>query len=372
MQNSVKENYLVSGFFAFFLLNSTLTGVGNIGSPNIIFKDAGHDAWISVLIMGLSLHLIILMIYKMLGNPAKDIIDLHQMIFGRFLGNAVSLLLIGYYFMLALYVLRAYMDIIQVWIYPSITTWELAVIFICLIYYLVSGGFRVLTGLALFSVGTAVLLCLLIYFPIKYGNLTYLMPVCNHSVPDLLKSAKASYGIFIGFEALLVYFPFLNSTEKHAKWAHSGLLLTTLLKALLAVSTLLYYSQGLLKQTLYPLLVETKIIEFPIAERIEFIFIFCWLIIIVPSLCIPIWSCTRIMKRVTHLKPRTSLILILVTFFFVVVQFNDRIKVDQLGRYAAEIGFYFVFAYIPLLFILYLIRRKSGGNHHQRLVTGEN
>nr|WP_275691074.1 GerAB/ArcD/ProY family transporter [Paenibacillus aceris] len=353
---------MVSGFFVFFLIFASQSGIGGLGSSNAVFTYSGQDAWISVLILGLSLHLIIWIIYKMLSNPAKDIIDLHQMIFGRFLGNTFSLLIIGYYFTSALYVFRTYIDIVQVWIFPSMRTWELAVLFICLIYYLISGGFRVLTGLALFSTVTAFLLFSLIYFPIKLGNLNYLMPVWNHTVPELLKASKVSYGAFIGFEALLVYFPFIKSVEKQAKWAHLGILINTLQFVALTISSLLYYSQGLLRNTLYPLLGITKIIEFEFVERIELIFIFCWLIMFIPSLCISIWSCTRILKRVTPLKPRASLVWILTIFFIIVVQFNDKFKVDALGKFTINIGIYFVFAYIPLLFILYLIQNKRKAN----------
>ncbi|CAH1202316.1 hypothetical protein PAECIP111891_02140 [Paenibacillus allorhizoplanae] len=358
MQNSVKENYLISGFFVFFLIFATQSGIGGLGSPNIMFKYSGQDAWISVFIMGLGLHLIIWMMFKMLGNPAKDIIDLHQLIFGRFMGNAFSLLMIGYYFISALYVFLTYIDIVQVWVFPTIRTWELAALFICLIYYLVSGGFRVLTGFALFSTITAFLLFPLIYFPIKFGNLNYLMPVWNHSVPELLRASKASYGIFIGFESLLVYFPFIKAVEKQAKWAHLGIVINTLQFVVITISNLLFYSQGLLKNTLYPLLGITKIIQFDYIERIEFIFIFCWLIMFISSLCISIWSCTRILKRVTNLKPRMSLILILTIFFIVVVQFNEKLQIDALGNFTINIGIYFVFTYMPLLFILYLIRNR--------------
>ncbi|MCZ8512745.1 GerAB/ArcD/ProY family transporter [Paenibacillus filicis] len=358
MQSSIKENYLISGFFAFFLIHSTPIGVGPIGSQIFVFKDAGHDAWISVLFMGISLHVILWMMYKMLDNPAKDVIVLHRMIFGKLFGNAVSLLMIGYFFMLALSSLRTYIDVLQVWVFPTVRTWELSFIFLSIMYYIVSGGFRVLTGVAFFAVLISSLIFTLNYFPIKYGNPTYLLPVWNHSLPDLLKTSKAASDLFIGFESLLVFFPFIRPADKHAKWAHLGLLFTTLQVAFITVSALLYYSQGLLQQTLYPILVETKIIQFPFAERFEFLFIFCWFIIIIPSMCISIWSCTRIMKRVMNLKPSTSLPWILITFFIAVLQFNDRIKVDELSRFVAGLGFYFLYGYIPLMFILFLIRSK--------------
>lgn len=355
MQQRVKENYLISGWFAFFLVNA-LAGNGFI--QNILFKDAEQDTWISVLFMGLSLHIIIWMIYKMLGNPSKDVIDLHRMIFGSFLGNAVSLLLIAYFFMLALSVFRSYIDILQIWVFPSLKTWVLAVILIIMIYYLVSGGFRVLTGFAFFAVIMSYILIILNIFPIRYGIFTYLLPVWNHSVHDLFKSFKTSCGMFMGFETMLIYFPFLKSPEKNAKWAHFGLLITTLQYTTIIVTTLMYFSHGLLMHTLYPVLVETKIIEFDFLERIEYIFAVSMLIIIIPMLCISIWSCTRIMKRITQLKPRISLPLILIAFFIVIIQFNDRIKVDELGRFVSEVGFYFLFAYIPSIFIIYMIVTK--------------
>lgn len=348
---------MISGWFAFFLLNAQV-GNGSLVIQNILFKDAEQDAWISVLFMGISLHIIIWMIYKMLGNPSKDVIDLHRMIFGSFLGNAVSFLLIAYFFILALSVFRTYIDVLQVWIFPTLKTWEMAVILIIMIYYLVSGGFRVLTGLAFFAVITSIFLIFFNIFPIRYGIFTYLLPVWNHTVHDLFKSFKTSCGLFIGFEALLVYFPFLKSPAENEKWAHFGLLLTTLQYTTIVVSTLVYFSHGLLMHTLYPVLVETKIIEFDFLERIEYIFAVSLMIVMIPSLCISIWSCSRIMKRITHLNPRISLPLILIVFFIVIIQFNDRIKVDELGRFVTEVGFYFLFAYIPSIFIIYLIVTK--------------
>jgi spore germination protein len=303
-----------------------------------------------------NLHLIIWMIYKMLDYPARDIIGLHQMIFGKTLGNAVSLLMIGYFIMLALSAVRTYIDVLQVWIFPTVKTWEVTLVFFAIIYYIVSGGFRVLTGIAFFAVLTSSVIFILTYFPTKYGNLSYLSPVWSHSTIELLKSTLSASNLFIGFESILLFFPFIRSTKKHAKWAHFGLLFTTLQYCFVAVSTLMYFSQGLLEQTLYPLLVVTKIIQFPFAERFEFIFILGWFIVLLPSLCLSFWSCTRILKRVMNFTPSTTLPVILTSFIILVLQFSDRIKIDELNRFVAKLGFCFHFGYIPFIFVLFLIR----------------
>lgn len=358
MQKVVKENYMISGFFVFFLIHASLAGVGTLSFQHLIFEFAGNDAWISVLLMGLSLHVIIWMIFKMLGNPAKDVIDLHRILFGKILGNVVSLVMVGYYFILALTVFRGYIEIIQVWMFPTLRTWILAFIFICVIYYIVSGGFRVLVGYCFFGVIFSMLLPLLLYFNIKFGRIDNVLPIFNHSMKDLLTSSKYSGIMFMGFEALLIYFPFIKKPEKNVKWAQLGLFLVTLKYFVLTFVTLMYFSQGLLRHTYWPTLVMIKVIEFSLIARIEFIFICIWLMIIIPMLCLSIWSCTRIIKRVTNLKPTLSLFLILTAIFLASLPFTDRVKVEWLGKNVVEIGFYFIYAYIPLLFILYLIRSK--------------
>ncbi|WP_261305948.1 GerAB/ArcD/ProY family transporter [Paenibacillus andongensis] len=358
MQNVVKENYLVSGFFVFFLIHASMVGVGMLSFQHFIFEFAGNDAWIPVLLMGISLHVIIWMIFKMLGNPSKDVIDLHRILFGKFLGSVFSFVMIGYYFIIALTVFRSYIEIIQIWMFPNLRTWLLASLLVFIIYYAVSGGFRVLVGYCFFGVIFGSLLPLLLYFNIKYGHFINVLPMFNHSIKDLLTSSKYSGIMFMGFEGLLIYFPFIKAPEKNVKWAHLGLFFCTLKYFILTFVTLIYFSQGLLRHTYWPTLVMIKVIEFSLIARVEFIFICIWLIIIIPVLCLSIWSCTRILKRVTNLKPTLSLTLILIAVFLASLPFNDRVKIDWLGRNVVEIGFYFIYAYIPLLFILYLIRSK--------------
>jgi spore germination protein (amino acid permease) len=362
VQNRVKENYTISGYFVFFLIAvSQKTGIVS-NFQSLVLRDAGQDAWISVMLLGLSLHLIIWMVYKMLGYPAKDVIDLHRTIFGNFMGNSLSLLLVGYFFIISLFVFRTYIEIIQVWVFPTIQTWALAAIFICMIYYFVSGGFRVLTGLCFFGFLIPSSLIFFLYFPTRQGDLQNLMPVLNHSFLDLLKASKSSSFIYFGIETLLIYFPFLKLPEKTAKWAHIALHYGTFEYTVLTVVTLMYFSQGLLKHTLWPSLGMTKIIEFTFITRFEYIFIFLWLMVIIPTICIPIWCCTRIMKRVATLKPRLSLPFILATLLIAALMFNEHMKIDVFEKFIIEMRFYFIYAYIPFIFIIYVIRAKIGLN----------
>lgn len=358
MQKQIKENHMITGHFVFFLINAAQTGVGILSFQSFIAQDAGQDAWISIILVGVSLHFVMWMIYRMLNHPAKDVIDLHRHMFGSFLGNAFSLLLVGYFFLLALDVFLSYIEIIQIWVFPTLETWVLAVILVCISYYLVSGGFRILTGFSFLGVVLSTSLLFALYFPFQHGNLNNLLPFLNHTYPDLIKATKASSHIFTGFVTLLIYFPFLKSPEKTAKWAHYGLVLTTVKHLILTLVTLLYFNQGLLKHTIWPTLVMAKIIEFSFIARFEYIFIFLWLMVIIPALCIPIWCCTRILKKVTTFKPRLFLILILLAISIITLMFREQTEIFAYNKFVSNLGFYFVYGYIPLLFIIYVFRTK--------------
>lgn len=324
----------------------------------LAIQGAEQDSWLAVILTGLSLHLILWMMYKILDHPSKDIIDVHQFCFGKYLGNAASLLLIGYFFMIALTVLRVYIHILQVWVFTSLKTWELSLTLIGILYYLITGGFRALTGFCFFSVILSTLLMFTFYDPLQFGQLNYLFPMFNHSMTDIFKSAQSSSIIFFGFEAMLLYFPFLRSPHATFKWAQLGLLFSTVKYAVLLLITLLYFSQGHLQHSLWPTLEMTKIIEIQFLERFEFLFIFSWLMIIVPTVCIPLWCCTRILKRVFAAKPRLSLVFVLISLFIASLLFNDQLKVDALGNFSSFTGLYFIYGYIPLLFLLYKIVEK--------------
>ncbi|WP_261133367.1 spore germination protein [Bacillus sp. Marseille-Q3570] len=359
MEQKSKEKYLVSTFFVFFLIHSSQTGIGLLSFQNTIFENAGHDAWISVIITGLSLHIILWMILQMVRNPTKDLLKIHQILFGDKIGNFLSVIVIGYFFLLALTVFRTYIEAIHVWVFPMIKTWELGIGLACLIIYIITGGFRTLTGISFLGVILPSLLLVTLYFPLQYANFRNLMPVLNHSILEIAQSSKASSLIYIGFETLLIYFPFIKYPSKSAKWAHGALAYTTFLYLLVTLLTFVYFSQGQLKHILWPTLVMTKIVEMPFIMRFEFIFIFTWLLVILPAVCIPIWCCTRILKKITKIKPRKSLYTIMSLILLSSILIDDRLKVDALGKFASETGFYFIYSYIPLLFIIFSIRKSK-------------
>jgi hypothetical protein len=156
----------------------------------------------------------------------------------------------------------------------------------------------------------------------------------------------------LGFETLLIFYPFVSNPEKSKKWAHLGVFTTSILYLFLTVVTFAYFSEGKLEKNIWATLSIWKIIELPFVERMEYIGIANWCLIILPNVCLFLWCSSRLAKRVFHTKHRTTLIIITILVFCVMQMFEDRKLINDLNNYLGHIGFYMGYVYIPILFAI--------------------
>ncbi len=352
------ENKQVSPYFTFYLISTMQIGVGVLGFQRYIAKSAGHDAWMTVIFSGILIHLLVWMIYKMLKRSDGDIIAVHNDVLGKWIGGLLSSIFMIYSAFLALTVLRTYIEVIQVWMFPHINTWGISFILSLLVYYFVSGGFRMITAVAFFSVLIGTPLIFLKYFAIKDAHIYNILPLFDHSLIDYFVGTKAMTLNYLGFEMLFFYYPFIKNPETSHKWSQRGVLFTIVIYTITAVVSFAYYSQGQLKHTIWATLTIWKIVEFPFVERFEYIGISMWLFIVLPNICIAIWCVTRGGKRLFSVKQKHSLIIIVILVFIGTLLFKDRQQIDQLNTWVSKVGYYFIYFYIPLLFLLQLLIYK--------------
>jgi len=361
---TVKENKLVSPFFLFYLIHSTQTGVGMLKFQANIIKGAGNDSWLSVLIFGLFLHLVLwMMLYILKQSNEGDIISFHQSVFGKYIGNVMNLILAIYFGMSSLFAFHTYVDILQIWVFDGIAAWEFSLLLSVIIFYVVAGGFRIITAISFFGVIIPALTLFLFLYLFEYIDLTYVKPFFNHDLKDYVISAKEAATIFLGFETVLVYYPFINERKKANKWGYLAILTSTLLYTITAFFTFMFFTQEKLEHLTWPTLQMIKFIQFPFLERFEFIFIFTWLLVVMPVICVSLWASIRTIKlTIPNLKPTFILIVFLLIFNYVngvLTQLEFSLK---LATFTSMSGLFIILVYIPLLFIIAVIKNKLAKN----------
>ncbi|MBO1511225.1 GerAB/ArcD/ProY family transporter [Metabacillus bambusae] len=365
MSKQVKESLTVSPFFLFFLIHGTQTGVGMLSFQSKIIKGAEQDAWVSVLLVGFSFHLIIWLMYFLLKKSNNgDIFSLHKQLFGKWIGNIFNLCFYGYIIVTISTIVRSYVEILQVWVFPYIHLWELSLIIVLATTYIVSGGFRVVTGMCFWGVVLPSILFITLYFPLKYANWNNLLPLFNHNFVDYIVSAKQTIFNYLGPELLLIYFPFIKNNNNSQKWAHISIAYTTILYFIITIVTFVYFNIQQLEHTVWPTLISSKIIRLPFIERFEYIYIFAWLLVILPPSCVFLWGGSRILRKTINLKPKTSLWISSSIVFFIVINLKSEISIKNINSFISTTGLVLVYCYIPILFFLLNIinffkRRKS-------------
>lgn len=324
-----------------------------------IIQNAGYDAWISIILSGISIHILIWMMYRILAIADNDIIQVQRFCFGKWIGGILNFIFIFYFLLLSLIVFRVYIEVVQVWIFPLMKTWQISIPFLILIYYSVSSGFRVITGICFWgTVIPFIILFPLIFFALEFAKWDHLLPLFNHSVKDIWLSSKQMFFQYVGFEPLFMFYPFVKNPRKSQKWAHLGLLLITLLYLIVAVISFAFFSQRQLQNTLWPTLNLMKIAQFPLIERVEYIVVSIWLLLILPNVSLKIWSACRGLKKLVKLKQRISLLIILVLFFIIANLLIENSLIVRLGDIYSKFAFYFIYLYIPFLFVFIYVKQK--------------
>ncbi|MEO2077680.1 MAG: GerAB/ArcD/ProY family transporter [Bacillus sp. (in: firmicutes)] len=358
MEQLVPEKAKISPFLVFFLVHTMQFGIGVLGFQRIIALTAGYDAWISVIIAGLSIHIILWMMYKTLETVDGDIITIHTFVFGNKIGKLLSLPFIVYFLAINVTLLRTFIEVIQVWMFQDMSTFWYSLAFCGLAIYIIFGGFRTVTGIAFFGVVLPAYVYLTFLFTIPYADLKNLLPIFDHSIKDLLMASYQMSLTYLGYEILLFFYPFIKDPQKSKKWAHLGVFYTTSLYTLLTLTTFAYFSEGQLQKNIWATLTMWKVVEMPFVERFEYIGIANWNIIILPNFCIALWCGSRIVKRVTNMKQKYGvLILSMMTLIFINF-FKTRLQINTLIDYTGKIAFFLNYGYIPLLFFLVLIVKK--------------
>ncbi|EJR50067.1 spore germination protein (amino acid permease) [Bacillus cereus VD107] len=356
--SKVQEKYQISPVFVFFLIHSAQFGAGVLGFARIIAKAAGYDGWIGVLIAGIYIHILLWMMYFLLKETNGNLIDLQRQTFGKWLGNGINLIFIAYFLTVSISVIRTYVEIVQVWMFPTASTFMLT-LFLCLVsYYIISSGFRVITGICVISIGGTLGYLFLSLFVLKYSHWTNLLPVFTHSFSDIVKAAHLSIYSMTGFEIYLMIYPFVKNPKQSHKFAQFGALFSNLLYLFSTLLAFAFFSEKQLSKTIWSQLSMTQVIQLPFIERLEYLAISAYVLVIITSSLLPLWAATRGTHEIFRVKQRGVLIAFMLITLIVSQLLTNRHDINDFISYASRVSFWLIYIYIPILFIIVWVKRK--------------
>lgn len=345
-------------FYLFFIVHTIQIGAGLMGVPRILFLKSESDAWISILIGGMFLHLIMWVMFKILREYENaDILGIQYDLFGRYIGSTLGCAFIVYIFLILLTVIKNYIEVVQVFIFPEMPIWLMALFLISLMVYAILGGIRVVVGTCFIFFFLTIWLVFTIYKPMTYMDLGHFFPVFQTSPLEILSGAREMTFSVLGLEVLLFVYPFVDN-KKHAQLpAQLGIAMTTSLVLLVTVVSIGYFSPYQLKESVWATLSLFKVISFSMIERFDFIAVSLWMMVVLPNIIMFCWILQQSLNRLFKVKKKISLYCIAAFLFFGSIVLEYRLDINRLTTITAKVGFYLVFIY-PLLVYLALMIRK--------------
>ncbi|MCL6573102.1 MAG: spore germination protein [Bacillus sp. (in: Bacteria)] len=353
-----KDGLLFNAFFIMFIVHATQTGVGVVGLPRIVYLEAKHDAWISVLFGGMTSAIVIAMIVLMLRKyDSADLYGIQVDVFGKWIGNALNFIYILYMTLSFFIILMNYIEIVQVWIFPDLRTWQISIALILLTIYAVNGGIRVVVGVAFLSVLGTIWLYFILVVPLQYSDPKNLLPILNVDFKQIVKGIYKTSLSLMGFEHIMFFYPYVRDKKRVFLFSQIGNLFTTIIFVLITMISTTFFAENGLARTIWPVLSMFKIVRLPNLERFEFIAVSFWMLIILPNMCFYLWAASKGLHRIINWKQSKGIwilgLLVWGGTFFI----RARYQMNEVTDFIAQLGFFAAFCYPVVLSLIVLVKK---------------
>ncbi|NBD26888.1 GerAB/ArcD/ProY family transporter [Paenibacillus glycinis] len=358
-----RERYTISSIHLLCVMYVSIVDVSLMGFQREVVNDAGYDAWMSVLLAGLGVHLLLRLIFGIVSRyePSNaTIVAINNFCFGRAVGSVLNAAFMAFALLGAFLTYRSYLEMCKLWIFPTMNFWPFSLLFLVLLYYAVNGGLQAVAGICFWGL----LSSLLFVAPfsmmlIPYLHPVNLMPAFDHSFAEVMRSSKQMAAQYIGFEVLLVAYPLLQHPSSSRKWAHAGVLLSTCMFLWLLLAAFMYFSRGQILHTIWPTLNMISVLEIPLMQRLEYLILSIWLIKILANISLGLWAVCHSAKLAFRAKPRIVLVVCLLLFAVLQGAIKDLNDIQPIRTLYNQVGLWFLYAFIPLLFVLTWLRRRK-------------
>ena len=261
-----------------FIIVGSQVGIRFLYLPRDVSRIAGEDAWLAVLLAALAPIIIVFLIDR-LGKlmPEMSFTQISQALFGKVLGSLLIVLFVVYAIGFESLIVRIFSEVTKIYLLPKTPLAVVLFMYVFNIVYIGSKGARVIGRLneLLFYLLLANFLVLLI--PLGEADYTNILPVGEAGWDGIARGALMAIYYYAGVEILLVFYSLVNRKDEIVK---AGLIATAITTALyvsiVVVCELVFGVTGMQKQ-LFPALILLKVVQIPVIERLEFIFLFFWL-----------------------------------------------------------------------------------------------
>jgi spore germination protein (amino acid permease) len=297
-----KANEISPGQVFIFVVSGQI-GFGILSMASTLAEDVGHDGWIAIILAGMITALLICLIVATLKRfDNLTIIEINNIIFGKYLGWFFNVLAIVYLTYASVLMLRHFNDIIRMSALRLTPPLVLTSFIIIPIVYLSWYGLKYVCRYSSIKIILLVLVVLYYMLVIKYFRFTFLQPIGAAGIEKILKVSFSPFTSFIGYELLTFVYPYVRDKKKLLRSALYANAFTVAFYVITVVVLTGFFGEVMLQQLIYPIFSLARAYRAPIFERLDLFFISLWFPIMLSTVMIYYFCAYNTLKRFFNIE----------------------------------------------------------------------
>lgn len=354
--------------FIFILASQISFGVLKLGGT--LAQDVGHDGWISVLLSGLLVCILIYIMMNLLKRFSNmSIQDINLYLFGKAFGSFLNVLLIFYPVYATVIIIRMFTDIIGISVLELTPGLVVSSFIIIPIVYLSWYGLKYICRFSSLKILLLIIIALYYLLLSTYFRGTFLQPVGAAGLVPIIKGSYTPYLSYMGFELLSIFYPHINQKDKSVKYAILGNLTTMSFYIFTVLFLTGFFGETMLKQLQYPIFSLARAYRAPILERLDLFFIALWFPIMETVLQLYFYSAYYSIRKLLKIeKDKKKSKLLISVFTLAVIALSrlprDMIQLDELFTNLDYMGTAFIIHILLCYFFSFI--KKPGGVSNEK------
>ncbi|WHH58632.1 endospore germination permease [Petroclostridium sp. X23] len=201
---------------------------GSVLTLSFINQITNHDTWLAIL-AALVICLLLVLIYIAIAQrfPGKNLIQIHDIIYGHYLGKLISALYVWLFLSIFSFQLGFLGDFFLIYIMPETPLLVIAIMFAFICAWAVRSGIEVIARISVIFVGVTLIIVFLTFvLLLKDMKWVNFLPVFDIPVIDFMQGTHVIASIpFLEVLVFLMIIPYMNEKNQVKSAVLSGLLI---------------------------------------------------------------------------------------------------------------------------------------------------
>ncbi|GGA23225.1 germination protein GerB [Psychrobacillus lasiicapitis] len=355
---NVDKRKQLNGYHVVFLIQNIMIGTGMLSLPQDL-SSMGYSLALYPLLFGVVASLNLWpMIWICSQYKNENIFGINEKLLGKWIGKSFNLFIVVHLTFFIAGIIDDYMNLIQTTALPEQSTTIPILFFLVVAIYIVNGGIKSIARFCMMAFFLTLPLLYFLRWAIEKGDLSHLLPLFNFNKSEAFEAFRKGYLSILGYELIMVYFPYIANQKKAYKHALIGVWISIILCFVVTTVSVMYYSEWQLEHVTYSVLHLFKAGELTYIERIDIIGITIWVFLVLTTITGYLWCAKkgidsfRSKKKISHVYVITIAIYIILS-----MPFSKEVK-EKIFEAAFQTS-YLMLCWPIFLIVVHLLRKKQ-------------